>query len=183
MVSLKLFYYDDGSKAREVRDRKMSSVMVDLFPSTFTSYDAISVLGEGHFGNVYLCKDKGTGALVATKRIDHECFLSFKAQRHSSLTIVSEADMLKANTEDGLLHCIEHVSTGNCELLVTEYCDGGTLFDHIISAGDEEVPDALHIATQLLQSVFHIHQRCVVHRDIKPGNVFCVLPHHDPRLF
>ena len=81
----------------------MPCVMAKLFPSAGASYVVISILGQGHYGKVYLCKHNVTGVQVAVEKIEHNQFLAFKVRRQSTLNIDSEVEMVKRNTEDGLL--------------------------------------------------------------------------------
>ncbi len=55
--------------------------------------------------------------------------------------------------------------------MVTEYVDGGELFDEIQrrKAFSEEM--AADITSQLLSSVVYCHERKIVHRDLKPENI------------
>ena len=59
--------------------------------------------------------------------------------------------------------------------IVTNYCSGGTLFDHILSQKHHfPVDRILHILYDCLQGlhVLHSHNPCIVHRDLKPDNIF-----------
>jgi len=54
--------------------------------------------------------------------------------------------------------------------LVMEYMDGRMLFEEL-SAGPLAVRRAIDIARQVLRGLAHAHERGVVHRDLKPGNI------------
>ncbi len=55
--------------------------------------------------------------------------------------------------------------------MVTEYVDGGELFDEIQrrKAFSEEM--AADIISQLLSAIVYCHERKIVHRDLKPENI------------
>ena len=55
--------------------------------------------------------------------------------------------------------------------LITEYIDGGELFDKISKVKQFNENDAANIMRQLLSAVVYCHNRKIVHRDLKPENL------------
>lgn len=58
--------------------------------------------------------------------------------------------------------------------LVTEYVDGGELFDELAQRGALTENLAAHITRQLLSAIIYCHKRKIVHRDLKPENILIV---------
>jgi serine/threonine protein kinase len=58
--------------------------------------------------------------------------------------------------------------------LVTEYMEGGELFDRLIHEKAFTEGKARGIMKQILLGVEHLHSKGIVHRDIKPENVLCL---------
>ena len=56
--------------------------------------------------------------------------------------------------------------------LVYEYCEGGTLEDTIRTRERLHEKEALAIFRQLINAVKSLHHHHIVHRDIKPNNIF-----------
>ena len=52
-----------------------------------------------------------------------------------------------------------------------EYCDGGELFEHLISIGRFSEKDAAQIIKQILSAIKHLHDKNIAHRDLKPENI------------
>jgi serine/threonine-protein kinase len=64
--------------------------------------------------------------------------------------------------------------------LVMELLEGETLHQHLKREGPLPVERALGITVQVLRALDHAHRRNVVHRDLKPGNLFLVeSPDHE----
>ena len=55
--------------------------------------------------------------------------------------------------------------------LVSEYCDGGSLFDHIQAHGCYTENEARVVLQQLFRATAFLHDHNIVHRDIKPENL------------
>lgn len=65
--------------------------------------------------------------------------------------------------------------TGGVHFIVMEYLDGETLDKVLARRGRLPAPEAARLARQALLGLHHLHERRVVHRDLKPGNLM-VLP-------
>ena len=55
------------------------------------------------------------------------------------------------------------------------------MFDYIVAQEFLSEKEAAHIFKQILQSIYHCHQRGVVHRDLKPEN-FIIVDKDDPEI-
>ena len=76
-----------------------------------------------------------------------------------------------------LLSILDVFREENTYALVTEYADGGSLWDLIIEDGDKANPRSLAPATaseislQLADGIKVLHENKIVHRDLKPQNI------------
>lgn len=57
--------------------------------------------------------------------------------------------------------------------LVSEYMEGGELFDRIIADKAFTEDKAKDVTRQILKGISHLHSLQIVHRDVKPENVLC----------
>jgi len=56
--------------------------------------------------------------------------------------------------------------------LVFEYFDGGDLYMRIAKNGPLSPKIALNVMTELLEGIKYLHSLKIIHRDIKPHNIF-----------
>ncbi len=67
-----------------------------------------------------------------------------------------------------------------CSYLVCEYLEGIDLSEHLARCGSLSIPTAIHIARQVCSALESAHAAGVMHRDVKPQNIF--LLSHDAQL-
>ncbi|RMG12295.1 MAG: serine/threonine protein kinase [Deltaproteobacteria bacterium] len=130
-------------------------------------YRILRTLGEGAFGTVLLCADEGKqGRLVAVKglvspsptcqrSLMHE-FVNARRLRHPQLVSV--------------------LDTGVCPrrgiYVVLEYVDGPDLVTVLDEEDRIDVDVAAEICRQIARGLSHMHRQDLVHRDVKPDNVY-----------
>ena len=130
-------------------------------------YRLIRVLGKGGFANVYLAYDSVLDQEVAIKilklgqtsasdrdRFLREARISAKL-RHPNIATVFDI----IQTADGLQ-------------MVMEYYSEGTLSDIIKLKGPPHLRETISIARQVALALAYAHRRNIVHRDVKPANIF-----------
>jgi serine/threonine-protein kinase len=134
-------------------------------------YRVLSRLGEGGMGTVYLCEHAVLGRRYAVKVLrpelaqDAELVARFRNEAVAASRIGGEnvVDVLDFGTaEDGASY------------YVMEALEGRSLAAVIGEDGPLAVPRALALLEQLCRALGAAHARGVVHRDVKPDNVFVV---------
>lgn len=135
-------------------------------------YERLSLLGEGAFGSAYLVRPKASPRLryVAKEiRISH---LDDK-QREGAL---AESEVLKMMKHCNIIAYIDSYLEGPRMYIIMEYADGGDLAEKIKERKEEEAHfaerDIMFIFVQVASALQHIHCRKVLHRDLKPLNIF-----------
>ncbi|MBX3379372.1 MAG: protein kinase [Phycisphaeraceae bacterium] len=123
-------------------------------------------LGRGGMGVVFLARDTHLDRAVAIKALPEH--LSSDSDRLARFQ--REAKMLASlnHPNIGSIYGLE-VSESH-RFLVLEFIEGETLADRLKS-GPIAFDDAIPIAKQIAEALEAAHEKGVIHRDLKPGNV------------
>jgi serine/threonine protein kinase len=134
-------------------------------------YELGPVLGEGGMARVYRGLDRQLRRPVAVK------VLAPPFDRDSSFL---ERFRREARAAAGLSHpnivaVFDSGSDDGTHFIVTELVEGETLADRLGRDGPMPPADAVAVAVDIARALAAAHDRGLIHRDIKPGNVM-VLP-------
>ncbi|XP_057223396.1 serine/threonine-protein kinase Nek3 isoform X2 [Malurus melanocephalus] len=131
-------------------------------------YDTLKVLGEGSFGR----------ALLVHHRISDKKYVMKEIRLPMSSSGVEnsrkEAVLLAKMKHPNIVAFKESFEADGHLYIVMEYCDDGDLMQKIKHQGRNLFPEdtILHWFVQMCLAVKHIHDKRVLHRDIKSKNVF-----------
>jgi len=124
-------------------------------------------IGEGTFGKVKLGTHILTGEKVAVKVLEKERIVDVADVER----VAREIHILKLIQHPHVIQLYEIIETPRQLYLITEYCSGGELFDHIVANGRVKESEACRFFHQIIAGVEQIHKQNVVHRDLKPENL------------
>ena len=134
-------------------------------------FEISSVLGQGAMGVVYLAHDPEIDRPVAIKTIHPE------AARGESASEVEARFLKEAKLAGRLQHpnIVTVYDVGrdrDLYFIAMEFVEGRPL-GRYLGGGSEELPLAAKVAIvrQAAEALAHAHERGVVHRDVKPGNI------------
>uniref|UniRef100_A0ABA3I9H9 non-specific serine/threonine protein kinase n=1 Tax=Gadus morhua TaxID=8049 RepID=A0ABA3I9H9_GADMO len=131
-------------------------------------YEKIKVVGRGAFGIVHLCRRRGDGAAVILKEIPVE-----QMTRDERLSAQNECQVLKLLNHPNIIEYYENFLEDKALMIAMEYAPGGTLADYIQkrcnSLLDEDT--ILHFFVQILLAMYHVHNKLILHRDLKTQNI------------
>lgn len=137
-------------------------------PRRINRFEIQRTLGAGAQGTVYLARDTHLGRQVAIKTP----ILGGKAAEHRRRmdALLAEARTVGKLSHPNVVPLFDAGEENNAPFLVFEYVEG-TVLSQLIKRGGLEPRRAASIAIELLAGLGYAHQKGVVHRDVKPGNV------------
>lgn len=141
-----------------------------------SGYELVRPLGSGAFGEVVLARQVAIDRLVAVKRILPRAL----STPDNVERFRREAKVLASTDCRSVVKVFDLVNGPDCALLVMEYVPGQTLADRL-TGGPLPSPEALRALRDVASALRHMADRGIVHRDVKPGNVF-VLPDGHAKL-
>ncbi len=135
-------------------------------------YRIQALLGTGSFSAVYRAQHVHTGALVALK------VLKRKLESMGDDTVVErflrEARSAATVGSEHIVHVVDAGRTNDgLTFLALEYLEGEGL-DAIQERGPVPLPRAVDLGLQVLEGLAATHQAGIIHRDMKPANVFVI---------
>jgi serine/threonine protein kinase len=130
-------------------------------------YRILERLGFGAISNVYLCEHQATQERVAVKVL---------AQSHDKDPTVlkrfyREARAAGKLTHPNIVHAKDVDFDGPTHFLVMEFVDGTSIQDIVQHFGPMDPVRAAHYIRQAASGLQHAHEKGLIHRDIKPGNL------------
>ncbi|MBK6728169.1 MAG: protein kinase [Xanthomonadales bacterium] len=124
-------------------------------------------LGEGGSGSVYRAHREGDYAQTVAIKLLHGGRLDAIGTRR----LQHERDLLLRLDHPGIVRLVDAgVAVDGRPYLALECVDGETL-DRYLAAANPGVGPRLELFAQVCDAVAYAHQRLLVHRDIKPGNL------------
>lgn len=125
-------------------------------------------IGIGGYGAVYLAVSE-----VAARQVAIKVMLARVAVDELARTRFSrEIELLTGLRHENVVEVYNSGSAGSAFYFVMEHCPGGSVADYMEAQGGKLTPAvALPIMQQALQGLAFVHQKSVVHRDLKPHNI------------
>ena len=129
-------------------------------------YKILSKLGEGGMGVVYKAEDTKLKRTVALKFLPAHVDDDEAAQR-----FVNEAQAVSALDHPNICAIYEIDQTPEGQMFIVMPCYEGASLQAIVKQGPLDLGRAVEIASQVARGLAKAHEKGIIHRDVKPGNI------------
>ncbi|MGB3208875.1 MAG: protein kinase [Crinalium sp.] len=151
------------------------------------NYSLLKLIGKGGFGEVYLAQHDNTGEFVALKIMLPEVAANQRAIDY----FLRETENTKALKHPNIVELRDYGYFDGKFYFTMEYCNGGSITNLMQRQGGKlSIDEAIPIILQVLDGLEYAHNaaipnvrladgtfgkgRGLVHRDIKPDNIFLI---------
>ena len=138
--------------------------LISSLPFQMNNYRFEQLIGAGSFSVVFRVFHTQynryfAAKLTATRSADHD------------KSVTSEADILVELYHPNIIKVYERIPTPTHFIMVTEFCERGTLKQQI---GTHGLPIAVakQKMLELLSALYYVHSNGIAHRDVKVSNLF-----------
>jgi eukaryotic-like serine/threonine-protein kinase len=148
----------------------MMSMRTEIPPDTLLGgkIRLIKRIGRGGMGDVWVARNEATQAELAVKTLHRSERTPVHDERFRR-----EARLSATISHRNVVRVFDLVDEADGTLgLVMELLKGGTLEDCMKERGPLTSVQALSVILPVLSAMHHVHQKGIVHRDVKPANVF-----------
>lgn len=136
-------------------------------PVSIAGYRIEGLLGTGGMSRVYRARQLSVDRLVALKVFSVDSV----GGPQGALRLRREAKLLGRLDHPNIVRCIDYGDDRDVFFLALELVDGESLKQRLDRTGPLVDRDAVRIALAVARALTHAHEKGVVHRDVKPGNV------------
>jgi tRNA A-37 threonylcarbamoyl transferase component Bud32 len=138
--------------------------------ATLGSYRLVRMLGEGGMGRVYLAEHTLIGRRVALKLLHPDYASNPKAVRR----FFGEARAVNQIRHPNIVEITDFVEDGAEKYYIMEYLEGESLKASQLRSGILPLGRSIPIVIQVASALAAAHAASIVHRDVKPDNVFLI---------
>ncbi|KAI8329598.1 kinase-like domain-containing protein [Choanephora cucurbitarum] len=132
-----------------------------------------SLIGRGTFGDVYLGLNPYNGELMAVKQVELPVENSASEERKKSMikSLQREIELLQDLKHENIVQYWGSKTDESYFSIFLEYVPGGSVAGLLSSYGAFQEPLVNSFVRQILKGLNYLHNKDIVHRDIKGANV------------
>jgi serine/threonine protein kinase len=141
----------------------------DLAAELRPELEILRALGSGSTAEVYLAREPALQRMVAVKVLRRELASDPVVRRRFEREAQSAARIVHPNIT--AIHRVGALS-GDVPYIVMEHIDGRTVSDVLEAVGPFAIDDARRLLAAVAAALAAVHERSIIHRDVRPGNVY-----------
>jgi eukaryotic-like serine/threonine-protein kinase len=169
--ALKIVGTDSEFEAKTPRifpENNVSRPIVALSSGTrLGPYEVLSHLGAGGMGEVWRARDSRLGRDVAIKVLPDD----IASSQQALVRFEREARAVASLSHPNILALFDIGEQNGIRYAVTELLEGESLHA-ALARGPLPLKKSLDLAVQFADALASAHEKGIVHRDVKPGNIF-----------
>ncbi|KAJ3073913.1 hypothetical protein HDU98_000300 [Podochytrium sp. JEL0797] len=135
------------------------------------------LIGQGSFGKVFFGVNLATQEVMAVKQVQlvplkHGAMPALVNRNKKLLDALNiEISLLRELNHENIVNYLGFDVKENLVSVFLEYIDGGSLASILSKYGKCEFEMAQSFTCQILSGLEYLHDRCIIHRDIKGANI------------
>jgi len=134
-------------------------------------YEIRECIGGGGFGVTYKAIASGDRQVVAIKTLNRNLFKSDTEFDKWQTKFINEAVCLSKCSHPHIVEVREVIREGNLWGMVMDYVEGTNLAECVADKGRLSVDEAIAYIRQAGAALSVVHDKAMLHRDIKPQNI------------
>ena len=149
--------FKDGEMITQVKEKFSGEKKIE-------TYIKGKIIGTGGFSICYKLYNVQDKKIYAAKEIIKD--------KSPHDRIKNEIDIYEYLKHDNIVNQKEHFIYNDTQYLIFEFCENRDLSHLIDKRKKLKEIEVQYYITQLIQALIHLHDRNIVHRDLKLGNIF-----------
>lgn len=148
------------------KDIDMADLVGEKKTKITQDYEFIKEIGSGAFSKVYKARHKTTKVIRCVKKLSKK-----DLTEDEKLKLVEEVSIQRNLDHPNIVKVLEFYQNEKYFFIVTEFLEGGELFDRIMECQSFSEEMARSVMEQVLSAVQYLHKHGFIHRDLKPENI------------
>lgn len=151
---------------KEKKEISQADLVSEKQTKITSDYEFIKEIGTGAYSKVYKARHKATKATRCVKKLSKK-----ELSEEEKDKLVQEVAILKNLDHPNIVKVLEFYQNAKYFFIVTEYLEGGELFERIMEWQTFNEQQATKTMEQILSAVLYLHRQGFIHRDLKPENL------------